>query len=44
LETLAGQGGCVIAAGDFNSTVDMRDFRALLDTGFREARRVPTTC
>lgn len=39
LTRLAEQPGCVITAGDFNSTVDMRDFRALLDIGFREARQ-----
>jgi endonuclease/exonuclease/phosphatase (EEP) superfamily protein YafD len=30
-------GGCVIAAGDLNSTTDMRPFRALLRDGYRDA-------
>lgn len=30
-------GGCVIVAGDFNSTLDMAHFRALLGHGFRDA-------
>lgn len=29
--------GCVVAAGDFNSTTDMRPFRALLEGGYRDA-------
>ncbi len=29
--------GCVIVAGDFNSTMDMRPFRALLTNGYRDA-------
>jgi endonuclease/exonuclease/phosphatase (EEP) superfamily protein YafD len=29
--------GCAIVAGDFNSTPDMREFRSLLDGGFRDA-------
>lgn len=29
--------GAVIAAGDFNATVDMLPFRLLLDTGYRDA-------
>lgn len=29
--------GCVIVAGDFNSTTDMRPFRALLRNGYRDA-------
>jgi endonuclease/exonuclease/phosphatase (EEP) superfamily protein YafD len=29
--------GCVIAAGDLNSTTDMRPFRALLRDGYRDA-------
>lgn len=31
------RGGCVIVAGDFNSTTDMRPFRDLLDDGYRNA-------
>ena len=30
-------GGCVITAGDFNSTFDMRPFRNLLRDGYRDA-------
>ena len=30
-------GGCVIVAGDFNSTLDMKPFRRLLDEGYRDA-------
>jgi endonuclease/exonuclease/phosphatase (EEP) superfamily protein YafD len=29
--------GCVIAAGDFNDTVDTKNFRRLLGTGYRDA-------
>jgi endonuclease/exonuclease/phosphatase (EEP) superfamily protein YafD len=29
--------GCVIAAGDFNATVDLRPFRRLLTNGYRDA-------
>jgi endonuclease/exonuclease/phosphatase (EEP) superfamily protein YafD len=29
--------GCVIVAGDVNSTTDMRPFRALLRNGYRDA-------
>lgn len=29
--------GCVVVAGDFNSTLDMRAFRRLLDGGYRDA-------
>lgn len=32
-------GGCVIAAGDMNSTTDMRPFRALLRDGYRDAAK-----
>lgn len=40
LEGLAGVGsGTVIAAGDFNSTPDMRQFRDLLTNGYRDAVR-----
>lgn len=33
----AASGGAVIAAGDLNSTSDMRTFRALLGSGYRDA-------
>lgn len=36
LAQMAGD-GAVLAAGDFNSTNDMRDFRALLTDGYRDA-------
>ncbi|MBJ7339231.1 endonuclease/exonuclease/phosphatase family protein [Mycolicibacterium sp.] len=36
LATAAGQ-GALIVAGDFNATFDMRPFRRLLQTGFRDA-------
>lgn len=29
--------GCVIVAGDFNSTLDMKPFRQLLTAGYRDA-------
>jgi endonuclease/exonuclease/phosphatase (EEP) superfamily protein YafD len=31
------EGGCVVVAGDFNATFDMRPFRDLLRDGFRDA-------
>ncbi len=39
LREVAGQagGGCVMVAGDLNSTTDMRPFRALLRDGYRDA-------
>jgi endonuclease/exonuclease/phosphatase (EEP) superfamily protein YafD len=33
----AAVGGCVVVAGDFNSTVDMREYRQLATSGFRDA-------
>jgi endonuclease/exonuclease/phosphatase (EEP) superfamily protein YafD len=32
----AADGGCVVVAGDFNSTLDMRPFRNMLGEGFRD--------
>jgi endonuclease/exonuclease/phosphatase (EEP) superfamily protein YafD len=39
LRQVAGQsgGGCMMVAGDFNSTTDMHPFRALLRDGYRDA-------
>lgn len=35
--TESAAGGCVVLAGDFNATYDMRTFRGLLENGFRDS-------